>query len=88
MYYFVIYLYLLISFQGYLDCADKSDESPEICTDFPCPGHTFQCSYGGCIHQETICDGTNDCTDSSDEDNSLCAAINCKGDECLLYQCK
>lgn len=53
-----------------------------------CPTYTYQCDYGGCIHPETICDGTNDCMDGSDEKFTVCAAMKCIGDACLAYKCQ
>ncbi|XP_015117131.1 modular serine protease [Diachasma alloeum] len=73
---------------GYLDCADGTDESETLCRDFPCPAHSYQCRYGGCVHREVMCDGVNDCVDGSDEEASECAAMNCQGDECLQYNCR
>ena len=32
-----------------------------------CPDDHFQCSDGGCIQSDLICDGKSDCYDNSDE---------------------
>jgi hypothetical protein len=59
-----------------------------MCRDYPCPEYTFRCLYGGCIHQEVVCDGIKDCIDATDEDPDLCAAMNCEGKKCSQYKCR
>ena len=78
----------LIIISGHADCADGSDENPTLCKEYPCPTHAYSCSYGGCIHQEVLCDGVKDCVDGTDEDLNICAAINCIGDECSKFACR
>ncbi|XP_011502562.1 PREDICTED: prolow-density lipoprotein receptor-related protein 1-like [Ceratosolen solmsi marchali] len=73
---------------SFVDCVDQSDESIEICQNYVCPNHTFKCSYGGCIHDEIVCDGIKDCIDGKDEAKDLCTALNCKNDDCRKYTCK
>ncbi|XP_036143216.1 modular serine protease [Monomorium pharaonis] len=73
---------LSASLSGYRDCLDGSDENTTICREYVCPEHTFRCSYGGCVHQEVICDGVKDCVDGTDEDSSTCATADCEDQEC------
>lgn len=73
---------------GYEDCSDGSDENTTICHGYPCPEYMFRCSYGGCIHQELVCDGVKDCVDGADEDSSICQATDCEEKECEQYKCR
>lgn len=83
-----IIIYNILSNTGYIDCSDKSDEDVSLCREYSCPDHTYRCSYGGCVHQEVLCDGIKDCFDGTDEDPSICGAINCDGIECPRYECR
>lgn len=84
----VLSLYSLRFLSGYKDCSDGSDENATVCREYTCPEHTFRCSYGGCVHQEVVCDGVKDCVDGTDEDSSTCAAVDCEDQECSQYKCQ
>ncbi|KAG8239183.1 hypothetical protein J437_LFUL018923 [Ladona fulva] len=58
---------------GSVDCSgDGDDESPTICSAFPCPSYAFRCNYGACIKATLACDGEIHCADGSDENVNLC----------------
>lgn len=57
---------------GYVDCADGSDETSEDCSTFKCFDYEFRCGYGACIRSSNQCDGKLDCRDGSDEAHELC----------------
>lgn len=54
---------------GEADCADESDESPDICKKITCRPDQFLCNNRECIPGHLHCDGKSDCLDSSDEQN-------------------
>ncbi|XP_061081754.1 low-density lipoprotein receptor-related protein 1B-like [Conger conger] len=60
------------------DCADRSDEDPQICHNRSCPGDQFKCQNNRCIPKRWLCDGTNDCGNNEDEANSTCSAQTCQ----------
>lgn len=60
-----------------MDCNDGSDESHDICEDFPCPHDSYHCRHGGCVHLDARCDGNPDCIDGSDESDTLCSSLKC-----------
>ncbi|CAM4765064.1 unnamed protein product [Rotaria magnacalcarata] len=50
------------------DLDDHIDERPELCNDWICEKHQFQCQTGQCIDVDWVCDGEWDCADASDEE--------------------
>lgn len=52
---------------GDKDCADESDESPELCKNVTCRPDQFSCNNHECIPGHLHCNNQADCTDSSDE---------------------
>ncbi|XP_066903525.1 basement membrane-specific heparan sulfate proteoglycan core protein isoform X5 [Halyomorpha halys] len=64
---------------GFPDCDDSKDESPELCKSYPkvCdPENEFTCfNSSQCVPKSSVCDGQPDCADSSDE-------LNCPSGDC------
>lgn len=54
---------------GFPDCVDKSDETPNLCSDIICPRYSYRCKYGACVHRNARCNQTEECFDGSDESN-------------------
>ncbi|XP_075985090.1 putative vitellogenin receptor yl [Anticarsia gemmatalis] len=81
---------------GYRDCADGSDETPDACgrvnrTSVLYPAHSsgpcidaFRCRNGQCVEWTQLCDNRTDCVDGSDE-GGLCLT-SCISDKCS-YEC-
>lgn len=67
---------------GLENCNDGSDESNDICNEFPCPMESFRCTIGGCVSLKARCDGVRHCLDGSDEENSFCKLLKCTGMNC------
>lgn len=68
---------------GFNDCEDGSDESPDVCrktTIAPaasgifhgCKPDEFECLNGQCIPFSSTCDGNRDCADGTDEGTNCC----------------
>ena len=51
------------------DCGDNSDEVDGCVCDL---SNEFECTAGGCIIGDWVCDGEADCFDGSDEGEDLC----------------
>lgn len=75
---------LILKCNSFPDCKDASDEEgcDSLLLQTECSKDEFECSSGGCIHRNKVCDRTNDCDDSSDE---LYCKYTCNDDE---FQCK
>ncbi|XP_067615434.1 sortilin-related receptor-like isoform X2 [Eurosta solidaginis] len=56
-------------------CADRSDETVEMCAHMNCTNTSFTCAYGACVPSTAHCDGRMDCVDGSDEIAEICATI-------------
>lgn len=53
---------------GWPECLDRSDESPDTCSNPPqgCAPDEWQCPGGACLDNSKVCDGKDDC-DLKDE---------------------
>ncbi|XP_050314340.1 serine protease nudel isoform X2 [Anthonomus grandis grandis] len=60
---------------GTVNCFDRSDENPEICT---CQPGSFQCGQNKCVSPEMVCDDFKDCPNGEDEQN--CLTLKAEGD--------
>ncbi|XP_070207334.1 very low-density lipoprotein receptor-like isoform X2 [Littorina saxatilis] len=59
---------------GDTECADNSDEDPEMCRNHTCAFGRWKCANNvQCIYAPYRCDGAPDCADNSDEDPEMCS---------------
>lgn len=68
---------------GTVDCADRSDETPALCSANSCPKFAFRCAYGACVAGQKECNGIADCADGSDEVTANCPAAT----DAIVFAC-